>query len=231
MPRRKAPSDIEKEIKKERLRKHLDEVETLIREWLRQLSAPGPFEWRRGEWVLKSPYLPDIERDPERNHMLRKHLQSRTLWSHHTAWVGCSERVFHLVQSMVKSAQREKLEGATGRQYMPDFTYTALWQAFQMAIGRNADDFYKSNEQGRGVNFGAYPIESSQTTGPELVDKVAREHQALIDGLAKSEGMKELAKEWLKMTETQTAMRNLAQKELRSSGFLHPCSFCRPLWY
>lgn len=65
------------EIKKEYLRKHLDEVGELIVRWKAELNAPRVFalEGSAGGW--RSAYRPPTEEIPDNNHMLRRHLHSR----------------------------------------------------------------------------------------------------------------------------------------------------------
>ena len=81
-------SAIAQEIKKQYLVEHLEDIRRLITNWISQLSTPNPFAPREGVWNWQSGCSPDLEKDQDSNHMLRRHLRSRALWSHHAEAVS-----------------------------------------------------------------------------------------------------------------------------------------------
>ena len=98
------------EIKKERLTRHLDQVEELLSQWLGELSDPELF-YRGVELSPQDIHITTfqtrLERDEEVNHMLRKHLQSRAVWRHHTDWNG--------LQSDLAKGANELVDAGQGR--------------------------------------------------------------------------------------------------------------------
>ncbi len=92
------------EIKKERLARHLDQVEGHLAQWLVQIGTPRPFaqEDLNPQNVQISPYQPPLERDTDINHMLRKHLSSRVLWRHHSDWMLLQESLAKVGNRLVK---------------------------------------------------------------------------------------------------------------------------------
>ncbi len=61
------------ELKKERLARHLNQVEGHLAQWLGQIDTPRPFaqEDLNPQNIHIAPYQPPLERDPDINHMLR----------------------------------------------------------------------------------------------------------------------------------------------------------------
>ena len=53
MPRKKKYEDMLAEVRRERLNKHLSEVEQYIRQWISELAAPSPFVWSESEEAVE----------------------------------------------------------------------------------------------------------------------------------------------------------------------------------
>lgn len=49
MPRKKKSEATLAELRMDRLKKHLVEVEYIIRKWISELSAPSPFAWSESQ--------------------------------------------------------------------------------------------------------------------------------------------------------------------------------------
>ncbi len=98
MGKQKASEDIRTQIKLERLRKHLEEVEEISMKWASQLTYQS----------ILPPVL-FLEGKPLYNHMLRKHLRKRALWKNYTEWEQRIRRIRELSETLFKKAQEEGL--------------------------------------------------------------------------------------------------------------------------
>lgn len=222
---------IAEELKKEYLREHLENVKTLINNWIPQLSAPDPFASSGGLWGWQAVYRPPIEQDLDNNHILRRHVRSRALWHHHANWEQILEEIWDLADKVREQAEvmyaKESVNGEG--EYTDGYMGVALWKGFDIARGGVLKDWYKPSDERIGVNYGAYGIETSATVA-EACLLVAKEHRALIHHVAALKGMKELAGLWRKLLKLQEQMQPIARKTLRSNDILYPCKFCRHLW-
>lgn len=221
------------EVKRERLKRHLDnEVPELIEEWLRQLNAPGPFSTIKvnyeGFWGWQSPYKPALEQNPDTNHMLRKHLRSRALWQYHTKWEGKLNNTFTLVKE-IQGKTDKKIGNPPDRKYTVHYRGTALWQAFKLASGFHPDKWHRPASPSLGVNYGAYLIEETASSDEQRTI-IEKDHWDLIYYLASLNEMKKIAKEWQEALELARRMQDLAMKALKESNIFHPCRFCKKLW-
>jgi hypothetical protein len=226
------------QVKKERLDKHLADVERLIEGWISQLSATDPFaSYTRGDsWGWHSTFVPASEQDADSNQMLRKHLKSRALWKHHFDWRRKLDRVFEMSASVRKEAGQRDPEGrpdkrstSEKRVHTESYLGTALWQAFCLARGQTQNVDYTRGDDGKGVRFGGYLIETSSGSKTEFAT-ICEEHRSLSRELSRLDEMKAIAKEWALVEELQTKMQALTGKALKSSDYLYHCTFCKRLW-
>jgi len=173
-----------KEIKKEYLKAHLDYVESLIEEWTVELSMPLFLAPGKGIWGWQSAYRSSIDQDADINHILRKHLRSRALWSHHTIWERKMDRIWELIQQVRKLAKLTMKDSVNmSFRYHKDYLNTALWKGFEKACGKEPTLLYSPADDNVGVKYGAYRIEGSAT---DVVTRAAVEksHTRLIDTIA-----------------------------------------------
>ena len=119
-------ADMKRDVKKKWLEKHLEEVEKLAGEWLGQLFLGPPFYPPRHEDDWKGAYQPTVERDGEKNHILRRHVRSRTLWAHYAKWQQLLPTFTALRKETLRGAKR--LAEGKGEYWI----LTALWQAFEL---------------------------------------------------------------------------------------------------
>lgn len=224
-------SPIARELKKEYLREHLENVKTLINNWIPQLNAPDPFTSSGGLWGWQAVYRPPIEQDLDNNHILRRHVRSRALWHHYTNWEQTLEEIWDLADEIREQAEAMHAEQSVNeeREYTDGYMGVALWKGFDIARGGVLEDYYKPPDDRIGVNYGAYKISASETTADACVS-VVEEHRALIHHVAALKGMKELAGSWRKLLKLQEQMQPIARRTLRSNDILYPCKFCRHLW-
>lgn len=89
---------IRREIKLERLNKHLEEVEGLSMQWASSLTYQSTL-----------PPVPFLEDKPIANHMLRKHLRKRTLWKNYTEWEQRVRKIRELTEMLFKKVREEGL--------------------------------------------------------------------------------------------------------------------------
>ena len=242
------------EVKKERLKKHLnEEVPKLILEWVKQLNAPGPFLYRDDDrWGWQSPYRLALEHDPDSNHVLRRHLRSRALWRHHADWEKAMDGIFELMKIVrqetdtkidvaIKELQEAGAGGVGGiptTHYTPHYRGSALWEAFNLALGQKQGLSYHLNQTpgATGVYYGSYLIESSASSESQVA-KIQKEHGNLIWVVAflraskKEETiMEKIVIEWRKAEESAGKMKGLAMKTLKENDIFYTCRFCRRLW-
>jgi len=53
VPRKKRPEEMLAHVRRDRLNKHLNEVEQVIRDWISELSVPSPFAWSESEEAIE----------------------------------------------------------------------------------------------------------------------------------------------------------------------------------
>ena len=224
-------STIARDLKIEYLKEHLENVKKLIAEWVMQLNAPPLLAPQKGVWGWQSVYQPFAEQDPDSNHMLKRHLRSRALWSQHASWDVKLERIWNLIQQVHIESQAKyaKLPTIKQRQYTEEYIRTALWQGFELACDAVLKIDYRIPEHQKGICFGAYNIETSVTSAEERI-LVEEEHRDFSDSLAGIESMKELAGLWSEVKRIQQAMYAIATKAQKSNDILYPCRFCKHLW-
>ena len=154
------------EIKKERLARHLNQVERHLAQWLVQIDTPMPFSQvdLNPQNIQVSPYQPPLERDNDINHMLRKHLSSRVLWRHHSDWMLLQESLAKAANRLVKLGQVriDKLAQEEGIQPTSWFLNSALEDAFSAVAGLLLNSVCPVSQ---GLRFntmsGRWPIRSS----------------------------------------------------------------------
>jgi len=257
MAKGKMSEEILAEVRRDRLYKHLNEVEDLVGRWIDQLTAPHPFYWRESDeswatrpdvkaaqairfpespeeqgwelWACRGVYIPPLEQDAASNHMLRKHLRKRALWGYHTEWEQRLNRIAGLGPTLCEMAAKMQEERKVGRELTEDYTPVALRAALERALGYNPAKAYSQRPGfARGVWYDEILIEKSAI--PQQVDEVAEQHWQVVSELGQSNEMRELAREWQQVLILQERMRELAQKAVKSSDILYPCQFCRRLW-
>ncbi len=219
------------EIKRDRLEKHLQEVEKTIEMWIPQLSAPDPFDSRDGKWGWQTVYQPAMEADDDLNHIIRKHLKSRRLWELHTEWEYSLNEIWSQLPALHSHADKKICESLKrGMQYTEHFKETALWQAFHLGRrDRSARLTYQPNEAGFGIKLGAYIIEKSASSAEEL-KQIEKDHRQLVTDLTDIPEMKQIVAVWQRTLDLQSNMHSLATTLIRSSDYLNSCRFCKKLW-
>lgn len=224
-------SEIASEIKKEYLKEHLENARRLIGDWIKELNAPLLFAPQKEIWGWQSVYKPSIECDPDSNHILRRHLRSRALWSHHAEWDLKLEGAWCLATQVRVEAHKKQAKQLVKkkRQYTEAYISTALWQGFEVACGTALKINYRIPEHQKGISFGAYNIEASVTSAKERV-LVEKEHRKFSYELAEVGAMKELVGLWSEVGRIQKVMHNIATKVQKSNDILYPCRFCKHLW-
>ena len=224
---------VAKEIKIEYLKEHLNEVKSLINTWIGELNAPSPLgrDKKLSSWGWQLTYKPSAEQDQDQNHMLRRHLRSRTLWNHHANWDRKQESVWNLTIQIRDDASKKHMQQPLNREkhYTEDYLNTALWQGFDIACGRTIKLSYQTREGYEGLSFGAYVIKTSITS---IEDRtlVEKDHRNFSYEIAQTDKMKELASLWSDIEKLQEAVRAIATKTLKSNDILYPCRFCKHLW-
>ena len=225
-------TELAKEIKKDYLMQHLEEVKRLASAWTGQLGAPSPFTPNWGVFGWQSRYRPVIEEDPDSVHMLRRHLRSRALWAHHATWERSLDLVWGEIQEL-RGIVRHTAKGDHGRfdsDEERNFVGTATWEAFLLSLGRDTGMSYVAEDGSRGVSYGPnYRIDATALDSQEK-SSVQREHEELISSLKKCPPMEGLVQQWREVLRVQEHMKLIATKLLKSSDILHACRFCRHLW-
>ena len=224
-------SAIAREIKKEYLKEHLENVKRAIEIWIPEINTPAPLTSHKDVWGWQSIYTPPMEQDPDSNHMLKRHLRSRALWSHHANWERKIGKVWYLTNRVRKEADDKHIEHSNNkqRQYTAEYVTVALWKAFDVARGREIDDWYKVPDDQHGVSYGAYKLELSAVTSEEC-SSIEKEHREFNHYLAELEDMCQLIELWHEVNELKTYMQTIGNNILKSGDILYPCKFCRHLW-
>ncbi len=224
-------SSVAGEIKKDYLKEHLEDVKKLIHDWIPELYAPPPLTPHKDVWGWKTVYGSPIEQDPDSNHMLRRHLRSRSLWRYHSEWENELEIAWRLINKVRQKsdAKQKELSNSAQMQYSSEYTSVALWKGFDVANGRQLEDWHKIPDDQHGISYGAYKIELSAVNQADRA-LIKQEHRELIDHLAKLNDMRQLIELWSTVSKLQEQMRGIASKILKTGNILYPCTFCRHLW-
>ena len=179
--------------------------------------------------ALQTPYVPPTEQDAVTNHILRKHLRKRAIWSNHAKW----ELALNAVTELAPSARNKVsslMETHRGRwETTEDYEGTALQKALELVAGQEWEAVY-SQKTGfsRGVWSGDILIEKSAR--PDEVKEVSSLHRQLVEQAAQSKEMLALAEKWREVLKLGNRIQELASKALKASDILYPCQFCRRLW-
>ncbi len=231
----KAPkhSAMATEIKKEYLKEHLNEVKNLVANWMGELTTPSLNVRERGQlsWGWLTIYRPSSEQNPDSNHIIRHHLRSRRLWSHHADWERKLENIWQLTSQIRDDIKKKHIQQSSSKQwhYTEDYVNIALCQGFEVACGRTLSLDYKVPDSKIGLSFGAYLIEASATSTKSR-NLLEKEHREFIHGIAATEKMKDLVSLYSEVVKTQEAMRAIVAKSIRSNDILYACRFCKHLW-
>lgn len=233
-----AKTDIGKEIKKEYLLRHLDEVKEIIAEWIKELGSPPPFRYKKRHWGWQEVYKSEIEMDIDKSHILRRHILNRTLWHYHTDWEMQIAKVW---ENIVKVRERalqlhnqdkdKKTENDTELNYAGHYLESAIWTAFNQLYEGNINYGldYKTKNNEKGLYYGSYGIETT-VDSPGGCKLVEQHHRSLIKQLQENEVMIKAVDHITLLKETEKNMIQLAEKHLKATDILHPCKFCRHLW-
>ena len=261
MPRKKKSEATLAQLKMDRLKLHLSEVEQVIRAWVSELNAPSPFHWseskeaikfeteqasmpvrllmaagsglqnggQRSQWSFQTRYVPPTEQDAVTNHILRKHLRKRAIWSNHTKW----ELTLNAVTELAPSARNKVsllMEIHRGRwEITEDYEGTALQKALELAAGQESEAAYSQKAAfSRGVWLDDILIEKSARL--DEVQEVSSLHRQLVEQAAQSKEMLALAEKWRVVMKLGDSIQELASKALKASDILYQCKFCRRLW-
>jgi len=224
-------SKVAGEIKKEYLKEHLENIQGLLENWIKETSTPPLFAHHNGIWGWQYVYKPSSEQDPDTKHMLKRHLRSRTLWRHHTEWEVKLLDAWNLIIKVRKDADDMLSELAVNKkwQYTEDYINTALWRGFQIAYEGDLKRDYTIPVDNKGISFGAYKIEGSISFVKDR-DLVKKEHLDFSDQLAGIESMKSLAKLLTEIKEVQQSMHDIAIRISKSRNIFYPCRFCKHFW-
>ncbi len=225
-------SAVAKELKKEYLLQHLEEVERLIANWIGQLKVPGPFSPHEEGLGWEFEYRPPLEADPDSNHILRSHIRSRALWRHHTEWERQLALAWLLVTQFreMSTGQFPLIRDGDTVEIWTNYIGTALLAAFEgLRRNRRVRMNYKIPENGLGVAAGDFKIDTGATTEKQR-KAIQEKHSDLATSILQQQAMKQLVDCWHEIVALEGRMTQLASKILKSRDILYPCSFCRHLW-
>jgi hypothetical protein len=224
-------SKVAEELKKDYLREHLESVKVLIRTWMSELHPPEPLAPIEQVWGWQSLYRSTSQDNPDENHMLRRHLKSRALWSHYSSWERKLEEIWQLTKQVrVEAKTREENQSAnTPWRYSAEYLPLALWKAFDIALGKITDLPFKVPDAQVGLSYGAYRIEETVNT---LEDRlfIEGEYREFIRSLSQIQTMKQLTNSWLEAGQLEVQITTIADKILKSGDIFYVCRFCRHLW-
>jgi len=199
------------EIKKERLARHLNQVEGHLAQWLGEIDTPRPFSQidLNPEDIHIAPYQPPLEKDPDINHMLRKHLNSRVLWRRHSDWMLLQESLAKAGNRLVKLGQvkLDKLAQEEGVQPTLWFLNSALEDAFAAVAGRVDLTAQPESDPYGGVIYRSSQIETEAL--PEDLEKVTRALKQLTNMLGKLPEMAVLSGLWTEIKEHEESMAKI----------------------
>ncbi|GEM_PF-4933319 len=230
-----------KEIKKEYLVRHLDDMEHRAQSWLESHWSREYFH-PDGTYIANSlagkgvPSKSVLGADPELNHILRRHLRSRALWTHHGVWERAVGRLSQVEEGIAilaaPIAQTHQLQGPFT--YTSAFLGSALAEAFKCVRGTGSPSVYTPYTPS-GVLLGRYMIEQSAEGGD--VPRVGRQHQLLVSELldhnrhpALDTAFHEAGRLQGDLEREEKAVRKLAADALKAKDFLYPCRYCKRLW-
>lgn len=238
MPRQKA-SDMEREIKARWLEEHLEEAEKLVGEWLLQIKLGDPFYPPRDEMVWEVPYEPAIEQDEEKSHVVRRHIRSRALWTHHTTWLRLLRAFNEHRKELLKEANefvrsQAQLQLRQFQIRRESFAFSAIWEAHEGELRKQgkkggSSPEYLLNDAGLGVKFGDFLIEGSATK-EEQVLPVRKSHENLTKHLANSDRFKEAIRVWSDIEDLEKKIGTIGRRVVKSHDILYSCQYCRHLW-
>ncbi len=225
-------SEMAKEIKKDYLLRHLDEVEKLITDWMPQISAPAPFILLDDHWGWLSIYRPALEENPDSKHVLKQHLRSRTLWRHHTEWKRKLEAIWDLITKVRKKAndvyaQLSINQPTLHREHYVGVALTAVFNSIY--TGKPLKIQYQIPGDQHGVSCGDFKIELEATIDEERLS-IQKGHTDYTNTITSFEEMKQLIAIWHDVEALQEQMKIIANKVIKSKDILYPCRFCRHLW-
>ena len=220
------------EIKKERLARHLNQVERHLAQWLVQIDTPMPFSQvdLNPQNIQVSPYQPPLEQDTDINHMLRKHLSSRVLWRHHSDWMLLQKRLANAANRLVKLGQVriDKLAQEEGIQPTVWFLISALEDAFAAVVGGVDPSEPPESDIYGGVIYRSNQIETGAL--PEELEKVTRALKQLTNMLRELPEMAVLSGLWTNLKEHEESMAKIGGDTLKASDIFYSCRFCRKLF-
>lgn len=220
-------SEIVKEIKKERLSRHFDEVDRVIRLYQPALHAPPPFRVTDGEpWPRV--YRPKVEQDSNANHMLRRHLRSRAFWKHHGDWERELEAIRGGGEGLLQDIAAVYLAGLMeeNNEIRPTrlFGRTALEDAFQEHDNMKVAGRYELRQEG-GVNYRGHLIAEAATQ--ENFESVKTAHWHLVDKMKSSPEMSVIGSLWETVKSHQISMGKILNDVVLAGDLIYPCRFCR----
>ncbi len=225
-------SELAREIKKEYLMHHLDEVHKLITDWRPQLGAPDPLLPHDDGWGWSSVYGPDLEENPDNKHMLKQHLRSRTLWRHHTEWERKLNVAWDILELLRKNAADVYLQSLSSQQmgYKENYVGVALFAAFSsIYTGKLLRIQYQIPVDQHGVACGDFKIDLEATSDEERLS-IQKGHTDYAHTIARFKEMKQLSVLWHDVEVLQNQMQAIVGKTIKSKDVLYPCKFCRHLW-
>jgi len=225
-------SEMAKEIKKEYLLRHLDEVQKLITDWIPQINAPAPFLLQNDDWGWLSIYRPALEETPDSKHVLKQHLRSRTLWRHHTEWERKLIATWDFITNVRKKADDVYTQLSINQPTLHREHYigVALTAAFNsIYTGKLLKIQYQISGDQHGVSCGDFKIELEATIDEERLS-IQKEHTAYTNTISNFKEMKQLIVIWHDIEVLQNHMQTIANKVIKSKDILYPCRFCRHLW-
>ena len=225
-------SEMAKDIKKDYLLRHLDEVAKLITDWIPQISAPAPLLLLDDNWGWLSIYRPALEEYPDSKHVLRQHLRNRTLWRHHTEWERKLEATWELITKVRMKADDVYTQLSINQLTLHKGHYigVALAAAFDsIYTGKPIKIHYQIPSDQHGVSCGDFKIELAATLDKERL-AIQKEHTDYTNKVTGFEEMKILIELWHDVEVLQEQMKIIANKIIKSKDILYSCKFCRHFW-
>ncbi len=221
-----------RQIRARWLDEHLKKVDRMAGQWLGELILANPFYPPDREEDWGRAYEPPAEGDPEKNHVIRKHLQSRTLWTYHARWRQLLEAFTGLRKAVLEEAR--SLAPGKGQYWV----FTALWQAWEWARSepksedeekdweRRISSYYRPDSPpSPAVMFGGFAIEEKGEVG-----RVRGAHMEMIKSLARLDSLKEALGVWSEIEVLGKQMGEIGRRIVKSHDILYPCQYCRHLW-
>jgi len=203
-----------------------------LAQWLAEIDTPRPFsqEDLNPKNIRIAPYQPPLERDPDINHMLRKHLNSRVLWRHHSEWTLVQQSLAKAANRLVElgQARMDKLAQEKGIQPTLWFLNSALEDAFAAVVGGVGRTAQPESDPYGGVIYRGNKIETGAL--PDELEKVTRALKQLITMLRRLPGMAALVGSWSQMKQHEESMKKIGGDALKASDIFYSCRFCRKLF-